>query len=66
MSADGAGLADAVKALTGGRGAYGAVECIGGDIFAAVVSAVRPGGTAIIYGAPRGRASARVLVVELS
>jgi NADPH:quinone reductase-like Zn-dependent oxidoreductase len=50
VSETGADLADAVKAVTGGKLAYAAVECVGGDMFAAVASAVRNGGTVIIYG----------------
>ena len=43
-----------VLEITGGKGADGAIECIGGDIFAQVASAVRPGATAVIYGAMSG------------
>ena len=53
-SADGEGLPERVRELTGGAGAYAAIECVGGDLFGKVASAVRPGGTAIIYGAMSG------------
>jgi NADPH:quinone reductase-like Zn-dependent oxidoreductase len=43
-----------VNEITGGKGAYGAVECVGGDIFASITASVRAGGTAIIYGAMSG------------
>ena len=36
MSAGGEGLGERVKEITGGRGAYAAIECIGGDTFAQV------------------------------
>ena len=35
-------------------GAYAAMECVGGDLFAQVASAVRDSGTVIIYGAMAG------------
>lgn len=54
MSENGADLVDAVKAATDGKLAYAAIECVGGDMFAAVASSVRNGGTAIIYGAMSG------------
>ncbi len=43
-----------VKEITGGEGAYGAIECVGGELFATVTSSVRNGGTVIIYGAMSG------------
>lgn len=54
VSVEGEGLAERVREITGGRGAYGAIECIGGDIFAQVTSSVRNSGTVIIYGAMSG------------
>ncbi|KAL4427444.1 hypothetical protein ABPG77_000733 [Micractinium sp. CCAP 211/92] len=54
VSVQGEGLVDKVKEITGGRGAYGAIECIGGDIFAQVCGAVRDNGTVLIYGAMSG------------
>lgn len=36
VSVEGEGLVDEVREITGGRGAYAAVECIGGQIFAQV------------------------------
>lgn len=43
-----------VLEITGGKGAYGAVDSVGGEITGALASAVRPGGTVIIYGAMSG------------
>jgi mitochondrial enoyl-[acyl-carrier protein] reductase / trans-2-enoyl-CoA reductase len=43
-----------VNEITGGKGAYGAIECVGGDLFAQITASVRPGGTVIIYGAMSG------------
>lgn len=40
-----------VKEITGGRGAYAALECVGGDITEKVVQSTREGGTVFIYGA---------------
>ena len=34
VSVEGENLGDRVKDITGGKGAYAAIECIGGDIFA--------------------------------
>ena len=36
VSTAGEGLAERVKEITGGEGAYSAIECVGGDLFAAV------------------------------
>ena len=41
VSTAGEGLAERVKEITGGEGAYAAIECVGGDLFAAV-SELRP------------------------
>lgn len=54
VSADGEGLVERVQEITGGRGAYAAIECVGGELFAKVAAAVRSGGTCIIYGAMSG------------
>ncbi|KAL4447410.1 hypothetical protein ABPG75_004629 [Micractinium tetrahymenae] len=54
VSVEGEGLAERAKQITGGRGAYAAVECIGGEIFAQVCSAVRDNATVLIYGAMSG------------
>jgi len=43
-----------VNEITGDKGAYGAIECVGGDLFASITASVRAGGTAIIYGAMSG------------
>jgi NADPH:quinone reductase-like Zn-dependent oxidoreductase len=42
------------KEITGGHGAWGAVDAVGGELFAAAASAVKNGGTCIIYGAMSG------------
>ncbi|KAL4459109.1 hypothetical protein ABPG75_013974 [Micractinium tetrahymenae] len=44
-------LVERVKEITGGKGAYAALECVGGDITEKVVQATRNGGTVFIYGA---------------
>lgn len=36
MSVAGEGLVEAVQALTGGRMAHSAIECVGGELFAQV------------------------------
>jgi trans-2-enoyl-CoA reductase len=51
---DGSNIAEKVMELTGGKGAYAAIECVGGEIFKACVSSVRPFGTVFIYGAMSG------------
>ncbi|KAK9818162.1 hypothetical protein WJX72_008025 [[Myrmecia] bisecta] len=43
-------LVQRVKEITGGEGAYAAIDAVGGTTFQEVVSAVRDGGTALIYG----------------
>ena len=43
-----------VAEITGGKGAYAAVECVGGELFASAASAVRNGGTILMYGATSG------------
>ncbi len=42
------------QALTGGRGAYAALECLGGDKTQHVADAVRQGGTVVLYGGMAG------------
>lgn len=54
VSVEGEGLVDKVREITGGRGAYAAIECIGGEIFAQVCGAVRDNGSVLIYGAMSG------------
>ena len=49
-----AGIAEEVMKITGGKGAYGAIECVGGTIFKACASSVRVNGTIFIYGAMSG------------
>mmetsp|Transcript_3622 Transcript_3622/g.5495 ORF Transcript_3622/g.5495 Transcript_3622/m.5495 type:complete len:343 (+) Transcript_3622:96-1124(+) len=43
-----------VKAVTGGAGAYGAIDPVAGRMVAMLTSAVRPNGQVIIYGAMNG------------
>ncbi|GAB4818614.1 hypothetical protein N2152v2_005660 [Parachlorella kessleri] len=43
-------LASKVQEITGGEGAYGAADCVGGTLIGEVVKAVRPGGTTLVYG----------------
>ncbi|KAH7415983.1 hypothetical protein KP509_14G069600 [Ceratopteris richardii] len=43
-----------VREITGGRMAYGAIDCVGGEHTKVVVESVRDGGTALIYGALAG------------
>lgn len=54
VSVNGEGVADAVKEITGGNGAYAGIDAVGGDVFSAVGSSVRAGGTVLIYGAMSG------------
>lgn len=54
VSETGEDLADHVKKITDGKGAYGATECVGGDLFAHVAASVRKGGHVLIYGAMAG------------
>ena len=48
-------LAGRVHALTGGKGAAAAIDAVGGDTGAAVLAALRPGGTCLLFGALDGR-----------
>jgi NADPH:quinone reductase len=48
-------LAARVHALTGGKGAAAALDAVGGDTGAAVLGALRPGGTCLLFGALDGR-----------
>jgi trans-2-enoyl-CoA reductase len=43
-----------VKEITGGRGAYAALDAVAGDGVEAVVASLRAGGTAFVYGAMAG------------
>ncbi|KAK9830034.1 hypothetical protein WJX72_009314 [[Myrmecia] bisecta] len=47
-------IVECVKKITGGSGAYGAIDCVGGDTTKAVVSALRPQGTVLLYGTMSG------------
>ena len=49
-----AGITEEVMKITSGKGAYGAIECVGGTIFKACASSVRVKGTILIYGAMSG------------
>lgn len=40
--------------ITNGAGAYGCIECVGGDLFASAAAGVRPNGTILLYGAMSG------------
>ncbi len=42
------------QAVTGGRGAYAALDCLGGDQTQQVAAAVRQGGTVVLYGGMAG------------
>ena len=45
---------DKVKHITDGKGAYGAVDAVAGELTAKMVNAVRKDGTVLIYGALSG------------
>jgi NADPH:quinone reductase-like Zn-dependent oxidoreductase len=47
-------VAAAIRKITGGKGAWGAIECVGGALTKAIVSGVRDGGKVVIYGAMSG------------
>ena len=47
-------IAAEVQRITGGRGAYGAIDAVAGDLTARMVAAVRPKGTLLIYGVMDG------------
>lgn len=47
-------IGERVKEITGGKGAYAGVECVGGELFEQVTSGLRAGGTCIVYGAMSG------------
>lgn len=40
--------------VTNGAGAYGCIECVGGDLFASAAAGVRAGGIILLYGAMSG------------
>ena len=43
-----------VGKITGGKGAYGAIDAVAGDLTAQMLSAVRPKGQILVYGAMAG------------
>ncbi|KAL2915894.1 hypothetical protein HK105_204596 [Polyrhizophydium stewartii] len=47
-------IAKAILAATGGKYAYGAIECVGGVTTAAITMSVRHGGFVLVYGAMVG------------
>lgn len=47
-------IAARVKEITGGKGAWGAVDAVGGPLTARMTGALRNGGTILIYGAMSG------------
>ena len=47
-------IAEQVSKITGGKGAYGAIECVGGEITKGVVGSVRNNGVVLLYGAMGG------------
>jgi NADPH:quinone reductase-like Zn-dependent oxidoreductase len=47
-------LTGKIKAITGEKGAWGAVDAVAGDMTAALQMATRPGGTVLVYGALAG------------
>lgn len=47
-------LVERVKEITGGKGAYATLECVGGENTQKLAQATRAGGTMIIYGAMGG------------
>jgi trans-2-enoyl-CoA reductase len=53
-SADDYDLAKQVMAITGGAGAYGAVDAVAGDMTGQLQDAVRSGGRVLVYGALAG------------
>lgn len=44
-----------IRELTGGKGATGAIDAVGGDTGALMLSALRPGGTMLVYGLLSGQ-----------
>lgn len=47
-------IVERVMQVTGGSGAYGATDAVGGDTFSQVVTSLRKGGTVLQYGAMSG------------
>lgn len=48
-------IAERVGQITGGKGAYAAVDAVGGDLTGKLLAGVRPRGTLLIYGVLSGR-----------
>jgi mitochondrial enoyl-[acyl-carrier protein] reductase / trans-2-enoyl-CoA reductase len=47
-------ISEQVSKITGGKGAYGAIECVGGEITKGVMGSVRNNGVVFLYGAMGG------------
>jgi trans-2-enoyl-CoA reductase len=47
-------IIEQVSKITDGKGAYGAIECVGGEVCKGVVSSVRNNGVVFLYGAMGG------------
>lgn len=47
-------VVERVKAITGGKGAWSAMDAVGGEMFSKCASSVRAGGTVFVYGALSG------------
>ena len=47
-------IAAGAERITGGKGAYGAIDCVAGDLTGQMLAAVRPGGQILVYGAMAG------------
>ena len=47
-------IAAEVEKITGGKGAYGAIDCVAGDLTGRMLAAVRPAGQILVYGALAG------------
>ena len=43
-----------VDKITGGKGAYGAIDAVAGDLTGQMLTSVRPGGQILVYGAMAG------------
>lgn len=50
----GENIAERVHDITGGKGAYAAIDAVGGELTQKLVEAVRPRGQTLIYGAMSG------------
>jgi NADPH:quinone reductase-like Zn-dependent oxidoreductase len=54
LAADADDIAARVRELTGGAGAWGAADAVGGEMTQRLMAAVRDGGTVLLYGALAG------------